>query len=247
MAPTQELELLNKVVDEHADVEVEPKYSSPSARLIVKRSETIGAKPPLVIRRFQDRVLGSRGSGDTGHRNRIARDFHGADYNELTQQQQDGVNDLLGKVQTPAGTFKYLKKGLSFAEAHELLIQSFGAQGDSKLAPEIRQGLIDFRNGLEKDMYDAAKQAGFLEQYSQADKALRGALDGKGAQHQLPEYPKDHQVGMAVPEGGSNCDKCAHLVAPQKCDDKKFVEWNGTSQIPAKTSRECCDFYRIRR
>jgi len=178
MAPTQELEALNKVVDDHSDVEVEPKYSSPSARLVVKRSETIGAKPPLVIRRFQDRVLGSRGSGDTGHRNRIARDFHGADYNELTPQQQDGVNDLLGKVSTPAGTFKYLKKGLSFGEAYELLIQSFGAQGDSKLAPEIKQGLIDFRNGLEKDISEAAKAGGFFDEFSKADKALRAAVAG---------------------------------------------------------------------
>lgn len=62
----------------------------------------------------------------------------------------------------------------------------------------------------------------------------------------LPKYSADHKVGMEVPEGGSNCDKCAHLVSPQKCDDEEFVEWNGSSRIPVKTSRYCCDFFKAK-
>lgn len=61
----------------------------------------------------------------------------------------------------------------------------------------------------------------------------------------LPKYPADHPVGMEVPEGGSNCDKCAHLIAKQKCDDDEFIEWNGGPHIPIKTSRYCCDFFKI--
>lgn len=59
----------------------------------------------------------------------------------------------------------------------------------------------------------------------------------------LPEYPKDHQVGMEVPVGGSNCDKCKHLVGPQRCDDDEFIEWNDGDRIPVKTDRYCCDFF----
>lgn len=64
--------------------------------------------------------------------------------------------------------------------------------------------------------------------------------------NRLPKYPADHVVGMEVPEGGSNCDKCAHLVSRQKCDDDEFVEWNGGPTIPVKTSRYCCDFFKIK-
>lgn len=60
----------------------------------------------------------------------------------------------------------------------------------------------------------------------------------------LPKYSADHQVGMEVPDGGSNCDKCSHLSGPQKCDDKEFIEWNGSEEIPVKTSRYCCDFFK---
>jgi len=49
-----------------------------------------------------------------------------------------------------------------------------------------------------------------------------------------------------VPEGGSNCDKCAHLAGPQKCDDSEFIQWNGSRFIPVKTSRYCCDFFKAR-
>ena len=62
--------------------------------------------------------------------------------------------------------------------------------------------------------------------------------------NKLPKYPADHQVGMEVPEGGSNCDKCKHLAGPQKCDDDEFIAWNGSPRIPVKTSRYCCDFFK---
>lgn len=63
------------------------------------------------------------------------------------------------------------------------------------------------------------------------------------SQNKLPVYPPDHKVGMQVPEGGSNCDKCEYLRGPQKCGESHFIAWNGSDQIPVKTSRYCCDFF----
>lgn len=68
-------------------------------------------------------------------------------------------------------------------------------------------------------------------------------LGKKGAKHHLPVYPADHQVGMEVPVGGSNCDKCEYLKAPQTCGNAKWVGWNGSNRIPVKTDRYCCDFF----
>lgn len=59
---------------------------------------------------------------------------------------------------------------------------------------------------------------------------------------QLPEYPADHQVGMVVPEGGSDCAKCEY-VDGQKCRQELFVKWNGSETIPAATNKFCCDFF----
>jgi len=63
--------------------------------------------------------------------------------------------------------------------------------------------------------------------------------------HELPNYPKDHQVGMVVPKGGSNCAKCEY-VRGQKCTQKDFVRWNGSAKIPAPVSSYCCDFFEAR-
>ena len=60
--------------------------------------------------------------------------------------------------------------------------------------------------------------------------------------HQLPEYPSDHQVGMRVPRGGSNCAKCEY-VSGQNCKQELFVKWNGSNKIPAPVDSYCCDFF----
>jgi len=63
-----------------------------------------------------------------------------------------------------------------------------------------------------------------------------------GKKKQLPDYPADHQVGMKVPKGGSDCAKCEY-VDGQDCTQKDFVKWNGSSTIPAPTDQYCCDFF----
>lgn len=58
----------------------------------------------------------------------------------------------------------------------------------------------------------------------------------------LPEYPPDHKVGMRVPVGGSDCEKCKY-VEGQKCSNKLFSQWNGSDIIPASVNAYCCDFF----
>jgi hypothetical protein len=65
----------------------------------------------------------------------------------------------------------------------------------------------------------------------------------KKKEQKLPAYPKDHKVGMGVPVGGSDCDKCEYLKAPQTCVESHFIKWNGSDTIPIKTDRFCCEFF----
>jgi hypothetical protein len=60
--------------------------------------------------------------------------------------------------------------------------------------------------------------------------------------HGLPNYPESHKVGMRVPHGGSNCQKCEY-VDGQKCRNEHFVEWLGSNRIPAPVAEYCCDFF----
>lgn len=57
-------------------------------------------------------------------------------------------------------------------------------------------------------------------------------------------YPADHQVGMRVPEGGSNCAKCEYVRENGKhCANKYFQKWNGSNVLPAPADVYCCDFF----
>lgn len=60
--------------------------------------------------------------------------------------------------------------------------------------------------------------------------------------NELPTYPKDHQVGIRVPKGGSDCAKCEY-VDGRKCKQELFIQWNGSDRIPAPTNEYCCDFF----
>lgn len=58
----------------------------------------------------------------------------------------------------------------------------------------------------------------------------------------LPEYPADHKLGMRVPKGGSDCERCEY-VQGQKCSNKIFQQWNGSDVIPAPIDSYCCDMF----
>lgn len=60
--------------------------------------------------------------------------------------------------------------------------------------------------------------------------------------HPAITYPSNHQVGMEVPVGGSNCAKC-RFVDGQNCKNKAFVRWNRGPVIPKKIDRYCCDMF----
>lgn len=64
-----------------------------------------------------------------------------------------------------------------------------------------------------------------------------------GKRSRRPSYPADHQVGIRVPKGGSDCAKCEYLKANGDCRNKNFIAWNGSGTLPAPADEYCCDFF----
>ena len=58
------------------------------------------------------------------------------------------------------------------------------------------------------------------------------------------QYPAGHKLGMRVPKGGSDCEKCEY-VDGQNCKNPRFVKWNGSAVIPLPTNEYCCDLFEI--
>lgn len=60
-----------------------------------------------------------------------------------------------------------------------------------------------------------------------------------------PTYPADHEPGMRVPKGGSNCAKCEYLKDREKglCGQPNFVAWNGSDKIPGPIDSYCSDWF----
>jgi len=58
-------------------------------------------------------------------------------------------------------------------------------------------------------------------------------------------YPPDHQAGMRVPRGGSDCAKCEYLKDAEKriCGNSYFIKWNGSNVIPAPVDAYCSDYF----
>jgi hypothetical protein len=59
-------------------------------------------------------------------------------------------------------------------------------------------------------------------------------------------YPAGHKVGMRVPEGGSDCEKCEY-VRGNDCSQPNFVKWNKGKKIPGEISAYCCDFFEAKK
>jgi hypothetical protein len=55
--------------------------------------------------------------------------------------------------------------------------------------------------------------------------------------------PKDHQLGMRVPKGGSMCGNCRFLASPTECGNKGYIQWNGGAKLPEPANEYCCDLY----
>lgn len=62
------------------------------------------------------------------------------------------------------------------------------------------------------------------------------------------ELGPNHQPGMRVPEGGSNCAKCKFLKDNKTdCGNKYFVEWNGSPKIPGDINAYCSDWFETKK
>jgi len=60
-------------------------------------------------------------------------------------------------------------------------------------------------------------------------------------------YPKDHQLGLVVPVGGSSCSKCKWIKPDNNCSNKSFQEWNNdSSKLPASANKYCCDLFQTK-
>lgn len=57
------------------------------------------------------------------------------------------------------------------------------------------------------------------------------------------EYPPDHKPGMRVPKGGSMCANCEYFNGVDSCNNKYFIEWNGSGKLPAPANEYCSDWY----
>lgn len=108
-------------------------------------------------------------------RDKISRDFYGADYNQLPPEKQADVSALHGGLVNDAPDHPYLKSGLTFIQARHLLVETYREELSNSYPQEIKTALIDFRSGLEKDIDEAAKRAGFYPEYSRANHDLKTA------------------------------------------------------------------------
>lgn len=59
------------------------------------------------------------------------------------------------------------------------------------------------------------------------------------------EYPKDHQPGMKVPKGGSNCLSCEYYGGNDNCKNSYFIKWNGSGKLPYPAAEYCSDWYEM--
>jgi hypothetical protein len=166
-----------QIADQHSSVPVRPEFSTPAARAIVRRCEEIKRKPPMVIQRFMDRANGPKGK--EGVRDKMARDFFRKDYESLPEAQKGQVDDVHSQLFNPATPHPYFKAGLTFAEAHSLLLDTYREETDRKLPQELQAAMIDFRCGLERDLDESAKTHGFYKAYSDANQALKIATAGQ--------------------------------------------------------------------
>jgi hypothetical protein len=165
---------LEAVVDKHASVPVIPEFSAPVASRIVSRCRTLNISPPLVIQRFEDRA--KEPTGNHGVQDKISRDFYQRGFEDLPADKQKEVQNLHSAMFNPATPHPYFKAGLNFAQGRHLLLETYRLEASNKLPQDLRVALVDFRDGLERDLDDSARIHGFFKEYGNAIMALKTAV-----------------------------------------------------------------------
>jgi hypothetical protein len=112
---------------------------------------------------------------------------------------------------------------------------------DVRVCGPCTHHFVDWLKVHTKGKYGHPK-ASFYDAAATSIKPGDGEKLGKGEL----EYPEGHQLGMEVPEGGSNCAKCSFVSEDlKKCGNEVFQKWNGGAELPKPADRYCCDLYKI--
>jgi hypothetical protein len=175
---TTELAQLENVTMEHYNAPVTPAQSLPAAQSLINRLKVIDKPVPLPVQRFMDRM--SAPKGDDGLHDKLSRDLYSSSYQPLLRDKQAVLEELKHAIRQhrPGIGHAYTKAGLTFAQARHVLVQTYSEMGNSRAnyPQDIRHKLSDFATGLEKDLDDAAKRAGFYPQYSEAVRDLKESI-----------------------------------------------------------------------
>ena len=173
MAFETERETITQIVDKHAKAPLTPAHSAPVARSIARHAEQLKIPPPLVIRRFMDRLDGPK--GDYGIQNKLSRDLHQKEYADLSEREQEAIRDDHHRMRNPAGSPAYFQAGFDFGQAHNLLLAAYA---EEKTVPrQLRSAMLDFISALEKDLDASSKHSGFYREYADANMKLYVAVN----------------------------------------------------------------------
>ena len=178
----RELNRILAISNKYAGTKVRPEFSEPAARRIVKRCKTLDRPIPLPVQRFMDRV-----EPPAEIRDKMGRDLFGKPMSQLTSEQQGTVDAEHSRLISsasgwnPADGHPYYKPGFTFAQMRHILLQTYRVEANYQYThlPELKAALIDFRDAMETDLDEAAKDHGFYKEYSDANQALRTATSAR--------------------------------------------------------------------
>lgn len=84
-----------------------------------------------------------------------------------------------------------------------------------------------------------------IQAWEKADNKDDISIDKIKKSTETIKVPDDHEIGMKVPKGGSNCGNCEYVSQNKKhCSNEFFIAWNkGSTDLPEKADEYCCDYW----
>lgn len=76
--------------------------------------------------------------------------------------------------------------------------------------------------------------------WTEGDEVIQSEANKKARSFTLP---KGHKPGLRVPLGGSSCESCEYFKGGRICGNQYFIQWNGSSTIPAEPDEYCSDWW----